>query len=91
MRRFLSAAPKHQGARLEASFARVLQSHSGQLAVKAYGECLERQSEDIRKDCCRVEFDTLQAEYERAGLIPARNRGVDGGASRAGGKEEPTR
>ena len=54
------AKSKNAGRRFETLFKALSQTEKGRAAIKAYGECLDRQLDDVSKGCCKIEFQRLQ-------------------------------
>lgn len=53
--------------KLQDTYIKLRQSAEGRQAIAKYGECLERQVDDVRRDCCRVEFQELMRLAEKQG------------------------
>ena len=63
-RRSFSELPRKGGRKLETAFDKLSADPRGKAAIERYGACLDRQLDDVSKNCCKIEFDELQKVFK---------------------------
>lgn len=60
------------GRHLETVFSSLTSDAKGKRLLDAYGECVDARLEDIKRNCCKIEYDAL-FEYFDKGSVKKEN------------------
>ena len=49
---------------MESIYGKLSQSPEGKAAIERYGQCLDKNMDNVSKDCCKLEFAELQRVFQ---------------------------